>query len=123
MPTDQDWNAAVRKLLSLTEAGQVTWRRYQELPSKRENTQGEAFCTELQGRRIAVYEYRFRSYEDEDSWSWETEVGVEFVTFDGELEWRWPATSSRWELIDAIRGQVAGAPDFLRRFLEEEKIS
>ena len=85
----------------------------------REDLEGDPFHATVEGRPIAVYQYRFKRYEDEDTWFWESEVAVEFVGADGQLQWRWPATPYRWELIDAVRGQVAGAPGFLRSFLAE----
>ena len=123
MAREDDWARAVRKLVALTESGEISWSRFSQLASKRENVQGDAFQTVVKGRLIGVYLYRFKSYEDEENWSWENEVAVEFVTGDGELQWRWPATAYRWELIEAVRGQVVGAPDFLRSFLAEETTS
>ncbi|HUT94347.1 MAG TPA: hypothetical protein VMY37_33110 [Thermoguttaceae bacterium] len=121
MPTDQDWAPAVQKLVALTESGKLTWERCYHAPPRAHEIVGDMLRANVQGRYITVYEYRFKSYEDEDTWSWETEVAVEFVDSQGELQWRWPATSYRWALIDAIRAQLAGAPDFLRKFLAEGK--
>lgn len=122
MPTDQDWAPAVAKLVALTESRELTWDRFFHTPPRDHDIVGDTmFRANVQGRYIAVYEYRFKTYEDEDTWSWETEVAVEFVKSEGELQWRWPATSYRWALIDAIRAQVAGAPQFLEKFLAEGK--
>ena len=120
MAGEDDWTRAVRKLVALTESGGVTWVQFPQLGSKRENVQGDAFYADVEGRPVAAYQYRFKSYEDEETWSWENEVAVEFVTSDGDLQWRWPATPYRWELLEAIRGQVAGARHFLESFLAEE---
>ena len=123
MPTDQDWAPAVKKLVALTESGKLTWDRFIGFPPRAEEIVGDALSAFVQARRIAVYEYRFKSYQDEDTWSWETEVAIEFVTDSGDLEWRWPATRYRWLLMDAIRSQRAKAPEFLRDFLAEGKHS
>jgi len=123
MGSEDSWTRAVRKLVRLTESGEITWAPFPQLVSTRkhlqEDIEGEPFCANVEGRPIAVYQYRFKRYEDEDTWSWESDVAVEFVNTDGQLEWRWPATAYRWELLEAVRGQVAGASHFLRSFLRE----
>jgi hypothetical protein len=121
MPTDQDWAPAVKKLVALTESGELQWDRLSHMLSREEEIVGDVFRATVQSREIVVYEYRFKNYQDEDTWSWDTDVAIEFVRGGGELEWRWPETPSRWALIDAIRAQLARAPDFLRRFLAEGK--
>lgn len=121
MLTDQDWAPAVKKLVALTESGELTWERFLVFPPRTEEVQGHAFHAVVQRRDIAVYEYRFRHYEDEGEWYWANDVAIEFVSPGGELQWRWPATPHRWALIEAIRAQLTQAPDFLREFLAEGK--
>jgi hypothetical protein len=122
MPTDQDWAPAVKKLVALTESGKLSWNRLVQFPPRAEEIVGDAFRTAVQNHFIAVYEYRFRNFIDEERYVWETDVAIEFVDIEGRLQWRWPATPYRWQLIDAVRGQAAGAPEFLREFLAEEKV-
>ena len=123
MSSDQEWAPAVKKLVALTESGELTWNRCVELPPRAEDVQGDAFQTDVRGREIVVYEYRFRNFVDEDKYVWETDVAVEFVDHEGRVQWRWPSTPYHRHLLDAIRGQVARAPEFLREFLAQGKPS
>lgn len=124
MPSDTDWEGAVKKLLRLTESGEQSWQCAPGLDEERENVVGDAFVAEVQGRHIMVYQYRFKAYTDEDTWSWEERVAIEFVEFrDNEFvtQWRWPTSPYGWRLLDAIRSQTARAPEFLRAFLGEDR--
>jgi len=119
MPNELEWTHAVQKLVNLTELGEVHWSVNSSLAVKRENVHRDGFQALVDNHFIAVYEYRFRTFEDEDTWSWETDVAIEFVSIDGDPQWRWPATTNRWELLEAVRGSVVGANTFLRDFLAE----
>lgn len=123
MPNNDDWEGAVKKLLTLTESEKLNWSTVFGLDQQRENVVGDGFVADVEKRSILVYEYRFKAYADEDTWSWEEEVAIELVEFRGDKyhsEWRWPTTRYGWRLLDAIRCQRARAPEFLRAFLGEE---
>lgn len=121
MASDEDWTLAVKKLIALTESGELTWERCPHPPPRTEDIQGEAFLGVVETRMILVYEYRYRQFVDEERYVWETDVAIEFVNDEVQIQWRWPVTPHNWRLLDAIRSQVAQAPEFLRSFLAGEK--
>ena len=120
MPNVDQWTRAVQKLVQLTEDGKLNWNDSQFPASLREEVLGNAiYGAIVEGRWVAAYEYRYKSYSDIDTWDWCDEVAIEFVKHNGDLEWRWPTVPYRVQLLDAIRAKVCGAHDFLKHFLEK----
>lgn len=120
MSDGDKWDRALQKLITLTRDGSLTWSTDRFDRNSRDEVQGEAiYAAVLQERHLIVYEYRFKNYTDEDTWTWDTEVAVEFVDAEGNLQWPWPALRDRFQLLDAIRYQAAGAGEFLDGFLSE----
>lgn len=120
MSDGEKWDRALRKLIALTRDGSLIWNPNSVPRDSRDEVQGEGiYATVLQERHLIVYEYRFRNYTDEDTWTWDTEVAVEFVDGEGNLQWPWPALPGRFQLLDAIRYQAAGAGEFLEEFLSD----
>lgn len=122
MSDREKWDHAVQKLIALTDKGEVKWQQYPVTEGRqRDDTEiiGAAYSTVVTGRMICVYEYAFAgsssSGDDEDT----TDVAIEFVE-GPKLLWRWPQTLHRWELLETVRGQVAGANEFLETFLTSE---
>lgn len=122
MSDREKWDHAVQKLIALTDKGEVKWQHDPFAEERqRDDTEiiGAAYSAVVAGRMICVYEYAYAgpssSGEDEDT----TDVAIEF-TGGSKLLWRWPQTLHRWELLESVRGQVAGADEFLETFLANE---
>jgi hypothetical protein len=118
---EPNWTGAVDKLLDLTAAGKVKWDCGFFETKMRDDVNGWIYSTYLNGRHIIVYEYAYKCFTDEDTWHWDTEVAIEFVDGDGRLEWQWPVTPSRFQLLDAVRRSAHGAEEFLEDFLEDPR--
>jgi len=111
--TDKErWEQAIARLVEMTRDDALTWQR--SIDVKRSDATGDVYEASIQGRRVVVWEYRFRSYDEPQA---EEDIAIEFVDMMGKTEWRWPEAPSRWSLLDAIRYQLAGAGDFLKHFL------
>lgn len=119
----EKWDHAVQKLITLTNKGELEW--HQDLEAQQRGHSdvrpvGAAYCTVVAKRSLRVYEY---AYDDDSSSSGDeeetTDVAIEF-TNGPEVLWRWPQTLHRWELLETVRGQVAGADEFLEQFLGSE---
>jgi hypothetical protein len=120
MPKVEQWARAAEKLIQLTEDGKLNWITNRFPAILREDILGETiYSASVQGRWIAVYEYRYKDFSDSEEFSWCNDIAIEFVDFNGGLEWRWPTVHNRVQLLDAIRAKVCGANDFLKQFLED----
>ncbi len=113
------WTMAVKKLIQMTRDGELRWRPSHELCGRCKETDivSPAYLAEVDGKRVAIFEYRFMSFTDAEVWHWDTGVTIEFVDQNHESEWVWPSPQGRFELLDAVRYQAAEADDFLNRFL------
>lgn len=128
MSDREKWDRAVQKLIVMTDEGKLNWTEdpfVQERHSDAFELIGKAYTTAVAGRPVSVFEYAFgdRVIPDikrSDTWDdVETDVAIEFAV-GRDLIWRWPQTLHRWELLETIRGQYAGASDFLDTFLASE---
>jgi hypothetical protein len=116
------WELATKRLIELTEAGKLGWRavhpsnllRHAEL-----QILPPAFVAETSGKRILVFEYKRDESEPLVGLS-DTGVVIEFVNELDEPQWQWPAPTSRFELLDAIRYQFSDADLFLKSFLPQQ---
>jgi len=117
MQTDEMWEQAINKLVSVTCSGSLEWQIDEPISSPAGAVTGHVYTSYVQGRKLAVYEFRYRYFTDEDEWELVPDVAIDFVTEDGTLEYRWPKLGPRWTLIDAIRRSVSGADEFLESFL------
>jgi hypothetical protein len=116
------WDDATRKLIELTKSGQLDWEPDDEIPERRKAsspTVGPAYVTELNGKRIAVYEARTVVWDDDGTMIpyTGTHVVVEFVDEHGNSEWRWPSAKGKYELLELIRYQCSDAENFLAKLL------
>ena len=117
-----EWNEAAKRLIELTESGQMRWEQNRDLCRRREKDEefvGPAYVTEYGGKRIAVYEYRYKQWLDAEKWDWERDVAVEFVDENFESEWTWPAPQRRGALLESIQYQTSHARQFLQAILAE----
>jgi hypothetical protein len=116
---DDRWKLAIDKLRSMTEAQSLQWDKVYDLDRdfRSATVIFPAFMTSTEGKRIAVYEYQFKSFTDEDAWHWSTEVAIEFVDSNDNVEFLWPSTGGRWQLLDAIRRQTSHVDKFLDAFV------
>lgn len=118
------WEEAVAKLVRMTESGQISWQPTYKLHERRGHGAeivGPAYVADVQGKRVAVYEFGYDEDESSDSSSadWDSGVAMEFVDENFETEWVWPASGERWALLEAIRYRASGADRFLDAFLAE----
>jgi hypothetical protein len=116
------FDAATRQLIERTEAGNLRWTPNLEFCRKRgDDTEfvGPAYIAELGGKRIAVYEYRYKNFVDADEWFWDTRVGIDFIDESLNTEWTWPSPNGRLILLDVIRYRTSNADEFLNQILSE----
>jgi hypothetical protein len=59
MPTEYEWEQAVQRLIRLTDSEQLKWHVHSPTKNGRENVDGEVYATSVEGRWIAVYQYKF----------------------------------------------------------------
>ena len=116
-----NWDAAIEKLITMTEQGELEWRTVVGFQPRGEDILvPPAFEADVRGRRLRVYEYEFKHYTDADEYNWQTGVAIEFVNERGGLEYTWPGGYFyRSRLIAAIRFQAAHVGEFLQEFLHE----
>ena len=116
---------AVDKLIQMTRDDELHWLPSHDLCRRRSDTDfvGPAYLTDVDGKKVAIYEYRFQSFTDADEWHWDTGVTIEFVDQNYEPEWVWPSAKGRFGLLDAVRYQTSAADDFLNRFLAKPTAS
>ena len=114
------WDKAVEKLIRLTEGGQLAWTecRLPLRPLMQEYV-GAQYVAEVEGRRVAVYEYAFPTESDDFGKYMDRSIGIEFIDQEGKPVWTWPVSQGRAQLLDAIRYQSVKGDSFLGSFLEE----
>lgn len=100
-----------------TSQGTLTWQEISDTKLFRENVVGAIYSGVVLGRALFVYECRYKDYTDEDHYELVPDIAIEFVDEKGALQWAWPKTPYRFQLLDAIRYQVSGADEFLKGFL------
>jgi len=118
---EQRWEQAVSLMAERTARGTIHWEPVPH--ARRQCTAGDSvvgvpYTGSVLGRTFLVYEFEYRSYHDEDSYSIATDVSIEVVNNELELEFRLPKTLSRWKLLEAIRERASGAIEFLDEFLK-----
>jgi len=117
MATERDWGKAVAKLVDKTNSNEIIWIENPKL--ERENLVGTAYTGGAYGRGLAVYEYKYRYYTDAEEYEWREAVAIEFVRPGGAPEWKWPELPVSWQLLDAVRAQVARAGEFYDALVRE----
>ena len=115
------WEAAVNKLVGMTEDGLLRWAPNDLLRHLRPDMAliGDAYVATVNGKQVAIYEYRYKYFRDAKHRVWETGLRIEFITPNLEREWTWPATHSRFLLLETIRYGGSQANQFLERFLTQ----
>jgi hypothetical protein len=117
MATEKQWTDAARRLLDMTKDGAIAWKDHNG--ASRPEAIGPVHTTEALNRVIAVYEFEYPHYDpDTDTSAPTRDVAIEFVTSNGELEYRWPKTAFHWALLDAVRFNVSNVQNFLDEFLK-----
>ena len=116
------WAEATKKLIQLTEKGDVVWKPDDSLSARRRTRfplVGPVYRTETNGKSIAIFEARDVAWDDDGGLTPFTESNaiIEFVDSTGEPEWTWPSSPARFELLDAVRYQQSKARTFLESFL------
>ncbi len=114
------WDQAVEKLVRLTEAGQLRWQETSiPLRPLMHDFVGPVYVADVEGRRVAVYEYSFFTDNDDFGKFVDRSIRIEFVDVDGKPMWTWPVSRGRSQLLDAIRYQSVNGDSFLGSFLEQ----
>jgi len=115
------WELAVNKLADMTRRGELTWTPTSNIAppdAASANLVGPAFVACVNGKYIAVYEYRYKYFTGEDEWYWESDTAIQFVDARTHAtEWLWPSPRGREQLLDAIRYEHVGADAFLDSLL------
>lgn len=123
MSTDETrWDKATELFISQTKSGAIEWAAAPEAKPKckvGDGVAGVPYTATIKGRRFLVYEYEYKMWPSEDSFYEATEVSIEIVNDDFDMEYRLPRPDGRWQLLGAIREQTSGANDFLDDFLNE----
>ena len=116
-----NWDAAIEKLIAMTERGELEWEAIEDFDGRGEDVAVRpAFDARVRGRKVRVYEYQYKHYTDSDEWTWTTEVAIEFVDEQGNFEYGWQGRfGTRRRLLDAVRYRAAHVGEFLQEFLQE----
>ena len=121
------WAEGVCKLIELTRANRIEWRKTTDTLSysnfERENVVGLPYFTEFGNKHLALYEIRYKSFDDYDSPYWKHITLLEFVTNSGVLEMLWPPNAIKGDvdtLLELVRARTAGAKEFLDDLLAAE---
>lgn len=119
------WDDAVEKLIRLTESGELQWRMC-NLPLRPliQAFVGPQYVTDVESRRVAIYEYSFPTDSDEFGRYMDSSSRVEFVDSQGEVVWVWPVSrAGKYVLLQAVRYQSMSADKFLADFLSNAAVS
>jgi hypothetical protein len=117
---NDQWDRAVRKLIALTDSGELRWMPCPAFCERHEEIAfaSPAFAAAVRGKQIVVFEHLF---EDDDLplAAKGSNVAIVFVGPNREIEWRWPAPKGRFELLETIRYRTSNADEFLKEFLAD----
>lgn len=120
-PKSKKFNAAIAKLVELTDEGSLVWFEDRTFEGRgEEKLLGTAFKASLNSKWILAYEYEYKWYTDVDDFERRKSVAIEFVRGDDlGLEFRWyGAEGYRYQLMDAIRYQNAHVDAFFDQLLK-----
>ncbi|MBW3543217.1 MAG: hypothetical protein KY476_23430 [Planctomycetes bacterium] len=118
MPNEREkWDRVVKKLNEDTKAGKVSWSIDSAHSIKPQDLDGLVFVTRVMDRQVAVYRTKYRDWLDDEEFVWATEVEIVFVDDLGHILWMFPKTPARWELIETVQSDFAGADEFANAFL------
>lgn len=117
---NDQWDRAVRKLIALTDGGELRWMPSPEFCETHAEIAfaGPAYASVVQGKRVVVFEHFFEDRHSAAS-PRESGVAIVFVGPNHEIEWRWPAPKGRFELLETIRYRTSHADEFLKEFLAD----
>lgn len=122
MNNEEKWTAALQKLTKLTAQGAIEWDTipFDRVPdAKPDRLIGKYYTATHQNRRFLVYEFTYPYYVSEtDSYVQTNDIRIQLIDDDFNLEFRIPEVEARWNLLEAIRSQTAGADEFLDNFLK-----
>jgi len=99
----------IDKLTELTQHNALQWR--EESPQRRMNDTtnrvDKVYVSTYMGRNIRVYEKFYKSYFEDDVnvFDWDEDVIIELIDNEGLVLSRFPSTSNKTELLNAIRYQ------------------
>jgi hypothetical protein len=123
MKTDR-WNAAVRKLIDLTESESLTWKATDDIGLARAGeclVAGPAYIADVDDRTIAIYE-AVLAEDDGNIHFGDTFTVIEFVDDRCRRQWKWPVSGPlAYELIETIRYKTSKADSFLSTFLADQQ--
>jgi hypothetical protein len=115
-----DYEAIVEKLARDTNAGVIRWTDFGAREIERSDVVGLIYGARVKGKKIAAYEYKFTAYDESEGSEQRREVAIEFIVGEGNIvEFRFPQTRERWDLLAAIRAQTSGVEEFAAEFLNK----
>lgn len=114
----------VSKLIKDTKNETILWEDIPnnklELPSS-ERPISKVYTTEVNNKRLRIYEYQFKHYTDEDEWDWIERVRLELIDEEHATLFNFNYDYSLYKLFNAVRKANSGVDDFMKEFLNEKK--
>ena len=110
------------KLRNATETGTLSWRR---APATFVNNlmTGDVlhwFIATFEGKDFALIELSERQYDGEtDTWARAVFPQLSLTNGGNRLDYTFPFAMGLGELLDAVKGRVAGVPDLLETLLKK----
>lgn len=116
----QKWTLFVNRLIAKTFTGEVSWEDYSRQTS-RERATGPIYVAEVAPNKfVATYRYSYDYYTDIDEFIQRQDVAIELVTDQGMRLWTLPEVSPRFDLIDVIEYEAAGAEETWNALCNED---
>lgn len=121
MSTDNKILTAITKLTELTQDRQLHWSKETNtgmITRGTEDIVDVAYQAHHLGKRLRVYELKFREYPDAP---WDIIPVLEIIDEEGNPEWRFPPTPATRHLLESIRYQLSGADYFVKMLAEADE--
>jgi hypothetical protein len=96
----------VAKLIQLTQAGKLEWRRGERrgsLLSDPDNRIFEVYECLVDGQWLRLYSVTSKYWHDEDRFSWTEDVVLEFIDMDGVATWEVRRVPGLGDLYRSVR--------------------
>lgn len=113
-----DWSEFIRSLIKKTKGDSIHWSRaHQPQAVTREKIVGPAYETEFGDKpfHVRVFRYEYRYYTDIDEFETRDEVAIEFVSSDGDPEWRLPQSPLCSSLLNVVQFQSSNVSEAVRQ--------
>ena len=112
----------VSKLIKDTKNAVIKWNdnsnRAIVLPSS-ERAISKIYTTDVNEKKMRIYEYQLKHYTDEDEWDWIERIRLELIDSDDATLYEFSYDFSLYKLFNAVRKANSGVDDFMKQFLNE----